>query len=544
MKNQRKPWRASLLATAAALALIAPGGMVAAQKPEAPTAASAAEQRRPNVLFIIADDLNAAIAPYGGQAITPHLNRLASQGVSFQRAYVQYPWCGPSRASFLTGTRPDTNRITDITTPIRTHLPDIITLPQYFRQNGYSTARVGKVYHQGVPGGVGRDGLDDPPSWDERFNPSGCDMKSLEHLTNLTPGIPLGTALTFLRDDCADAEQTDGMVASQTIALLREAAQRKQPFFIATGFYRPHVPEVVPAKYFDLYAPEKIVEAQNTPEQLAAVLPAAKAWTPDHLGMTPEQQRQFIHAYYAATSFIDAQVGRLLAALEELKLADDTIVVFTSDHGFLLGEHGQWQKQMLFEESVRVPLIIRVPGLKSAGQRSPRTVELLDLYPTLTELAGLPRYARNEGLSLTRLLQDPSDPTWTKPALSQVMGGRSVRTERYRYTEWESGRSGRELYDHSVDPMERVNLAEDPRYAGAVELLRAMLPAAPVEALPERSRYMPDRKCLIPSSRYTAPAAAAGAAPAGGSARRPGGPAAVLGLVMCDPVPEGAASGK
>lgn len=239
----------------------------------------------------------------------------------------------------------------------------------------------------------------------------------------------------FLLHECGDAEQTDGLVATQTIALLRQAAAGDQPFFIAVGFYRPHVPEVVPAAYFDLYSPEQVAIAQTTPEQLAAVLPASRTWTPDNLGMTADEQRRFIHAYYAATSFMDAQVGRLLAALDELDLADDTIVVFTSDHGFLLGEHGQWQKQLLFEESARVPLIIRVPGTRNAGQRSPRTVEMVDIYPTLTDLTGLPRYTRNEGQSLAALLDDPDLDTWAKPALSQVAGGRSVRTERYRYTE-------------------------------------------------------------------------------------------------------------
>ncbi|WP_071799426.1 sulfatase [Natronohydrobacter thiooxidans] len=526
MTYRQRPLRAPILATAATLSLGAQG--VLAQD----TALSASENaRQPNVLFMISDDLNARIAPYGGQAITPHLDRLASQGVTFDRAYSQYPWCAPSRASFMTGTRPNTNGIMDLTTPVRNNLPDIITLPEYFRDAGYYTARVGKVFHQGVPFGVGRDGLDDAQSWDERFNPSGCDMDSFDRLTNLTPGIPLGAALTYLRDDCEDEYQTDGMVATQTIELLEQATGDDRPFFIAAGFYRPHVPEIVPEAYFDLYPPEQIAIAQNTPEHLSAVLPASRTWTPDHLGMTPGEQRRFIHAYYAATTFIDAQVGRLLDAVEELDLADDTIVVFTSDHGFLLGEHGQWQKQLLFEDSVRVPLIIRVPGTQNAGQRSPRTVELVDLYPTLTDLAGLPQYSRNEGTSMVRLLEDPEDATWIKPALSQVLGGRSVRTERYRYTEWEEGRSGRELYDHTNDPMERVNLVDDPSYAEVIELLRAMLPPEPVESLPNRSAYDPDENCITPSERYmTRPGGGAGgSAPAGGGS---GGPPP--GLVICD----------
>lgn len=523
---------AAILACAALTIPASGSAQTASAPPSAAQARPAPESRRPNVLFIIADDLNTRIAPYGGPAQTPHLSRLAARGVTFDRAYSQFPWCGPSRASFLTGTRPDTNGIMDITTPVRANLPDIVTLPQYFRQNGYHTARVGKIFHQGVPGGVGRDGLDDPQAWDERYNPAGCDVASLDKVTSLTPGIPLGGALSYRIDDCADAQQTDGMVADKAIALLRDAAKGGKPFFLAAGFYRPHVPEIVPKAYFDLYPSDRVGIADNSPEQLGKVLPAAKVVAPDNYDMSAEEQRTFTRAYYAAISFMDAQVGRVLQAVEELGLADDTIIVFTSDHGYLLGEHGQWQKQLLFEESARVPLIIRVPGTRHAGQHSPRTVEMLDLYPTLTELAGLPRYRRNEGTSLARLLAQPDDASWAKPALSQVNGGRSVRTERYRYTEWEGGGSGRELYDHVSDPREQVNLADDARYAAVVDLLRAMLPSGPVEPLPSRARYDPRADCLVPSSRYT-----------GGAARQPGanpgqgGNGAsdgVIGLKLCD----------
>lgn len=486
--------------------------------------------QRPNIMFIIADDLNTRFGRYGGPALTPNIDRLAAQGVSFDRAYSQFPWCGPSRASFLTGTRPNTNGIMDISTSFRTHLPDIVTLPHYFRQNGYYTARVGKIFHQGVPGGVGRDGLDDPQAWDERFNPVGCDIGELDEMTNLTPGIPYGTAMAYHASRCEDGNQTDGMVAQQAISLLRKAASDDKPFFISVGFYRPHVPEIVPEAYFNLYSREQIATTPVRPEHLARVLPAAKAQSPDNLGMVPEEQQAFIHAYYAAISFVDAQVGRVLKEIDALGLADDTIVVFTSDHGFLLGEHGQWQKQMLFEDSARVPLIVRVPGTRNAGQRSPRTVEMLDIYPTLTDLAGLSHYARNEGISLVPLLDKPDDASWTKPALSQVNGGRSVRTERYRYTEWEGGNRGRELYDHASDPAEQVNLADDPRFAGVIELLRAMLPPGPVEPLPSRARYDPNTDCLIPSSRYT-----------GANTPRPGERGAdsgagdgIAGLKVCD----------
>ena len=472
------------------------------------------QQRRPmNVLFIIADDLAPRVGSYGFPVRTPNIDRLAAQGVSFDRAYAQFPWCGPSRASFLTGTRPNTTRVMDLTTPFRTALPDIQTIPQYFRTNGYFSGRVGKIFHQGVPGDIGTGGPDDGMSWDAVVNPRGRDRDAEDgQLKVLTPGIPYGSAMAYLDDEGDDAEQTDGKVATAAIEMIR--AHKDKPFFIGVGFYRPHVPEVAPKKYFDLYPLEKIQATPQSVADLGRLLPASKAWTPDNFGMSVDEQRQMIRAYYAATSFMDAQVGRVLDALENMGLAEDTIVVFTSDHGFMLGEHGQWMKNILWEESNRVPLILRVPGAKTRGSRSPRTVELLDLYPTLTELAGLPHYARNEGVSLTTLLRNPGDRRWTKPALSQIRGGRSVRTERWRYTEWEAGKLGRELYDHRTDPLEQHNLAEDPNFAATMARLRALLPAGPVEKRPPAVRYDAIRDCTyFPQAK---PSVGGGAPAAGG----------------------------
>ena len=474
----------------------------------------APQARRPmNVLFIIADDLAPRVGSYGFPVRTPNIDRLAGQGVSFDRAYAQFPWCGPSRASFLTGMRPDTTRVMDLATPFRAALPDIHTIPQYFRANGYFSGRVGKIFHQGVPNDIGTGGPDDSVSWDAVVNPRGRDRDAENgRLKVLTPGIPYGSAMAYLDDEGPDTEQTDGKVATAAIDMIR--AHKDKPFFIGVGFYRPHVPEVAPKKYFDLYPLDKVRVTPQSAADLARLLPASKAWTPDNFGMSVDEQREMIRSYYAATSFMDAQVGRVLDALEDMGLADDTIVVFTSDHGFLLGEHGQWMKNILWEESNRVPLILRVPGTKKPGKRSPRTVELLDLYPTLTELAGLPHYARNEGASLTALLRNPADRGWTKPALSQIRGGRSVRTERWRYTEWESGKLGRELYDHRTDPLEQRNLADNPRFASTVARLRAMLPSGAVEKRPSAVRYDPIRDCTY----FPAPkaGAAGGASAAGG----------------------------
>lgn len=506
-----------------------------AQETAGPAAKQAPRPARPmNVLFIIADDLAPRLGNYGYPVQTPNIDRLASQAVSFDRAYSQFPWCGPSRASFLTGTRPGTTKVLNLAGSFRTALPDIQTMPQYFRSSGYFSGRVGKIFHQSVPGGIGQSGPDDPQSWDQVVNPRGRD-KDAENTTLkiITPGIPYGSSMTYLEDEGADEEQTDGKVATEAIEMMR--ANKDKPFFIAVGFYRPHVPEVAPKKYFDLYNVDDMKIAGETPEALAKVLPATRAWTPDNFGMNDAEQRKMIQSYYAATSFMDAQVGRVLTALDELELADDTIVVFTSDHGFLLGEHGQWMKNVLWENSNRVPLIIRVPGTRNAGKRSARPVEMLDIYPTLTDLAGLPSYDRNEGKSMRPLLTRPNDKRWTKPALSQVQGGRSVRTDRWRYTEWEEGKLGRELYDHKRDPDERVNLADDPRHAKLIARLKAMLPAGPVEPRPKPTAYDSIRDCLINAGSGRP---GAGDERGGGGTGGPGGPGggAAYGVKICETI--------
>jgi iduronate 2-sulfatase len=451
-------------------------------------------RRQPNVLMIISDDLNTRLSSYGGPIVTPNIDRLGREGVRFDRAYVQYPWCAPSRASFLTGLRPDQIGVKDLQTPLRAKVPDVVTLPQFFKQQGYFSGRVGKVYHQGVPGGIGRSGPDDPASWDQVINPSGQDKVDENSIVNLTPGIGLGSAMAYRVDAGPGEEQTDGKVATETIRMIE--SNKDRPFFIAAGFYRPHHPFVAPKEYFDLYPLSQIKLAEETSQTKAGVLPSSRAVLPDNYGMAPDQQRRAIQGYYASTSFMDAQVGRILDAVERLGLKDDTIIVFMSDHGYLLGEHGQWTKKMLWEPSARAPLIIRVPGAAGNGTASPRLVEYLDLYPTLLDAAGLPGNQRNQGVSLMPLLQAPMSPAWTKPAFSQVKGGRSVRTERWRYTEWEGGKAGRELYDHVRDPGEHRNLARDPRHATVVAHLRAMLAPFAVEKAPQPLRYRPSEQCM------------------------------------------------
>ena len=441
----------------------------------------AQEAPKLNVLFIASDDLNTDLGCYGHPLVkSPNIDRLAARGVRFDRAYNQFPLCSPSRVSLMTGLRPDTTRVYDLRTDFRTNGPasNAVTLAQLFRTNGYFAARVGKIFHYGVPGQIGTSGLDDSRSWDVTINPRGRDKDEEALLTNHTPRRGLGSALVFHAADGTDAEQTDGKVADETVRLLEQS--KEKPFFIAAGFYRPHCPYVAPKKYFAQY-PIKTIQLPG----LAPMdhVPEAALWTrPANWGLPDTQLREALQAYYASITFMDAQVGKLLNALERLKLADKTIVVFWSDHGYLTGQHGQWMKMSLFEESARVPLIIAAPRAKGNGKASGRIVELLDIYPTLAQLCELTPPSNLEGKSLKTLLDKPNA-SWSKPALTQVTRGTarnrfmgySLRTERWRYTEWDDGNRGVELYDHRDDSAERVNLAADSAYAKTVAELKRLL---------------------------------------------------------------------
>jgi uncharacterized sulfatase len=438
--------------------------------------------RRLNVLFVASDDLNNALGCYGHPLVkSPNIDRLARRGVRFDRAYNQFPLCSPSRVSLLTGLRPDTTRIYNLQTDFRkTAISNVVTLPQLFRQNGYFVARVGKIFHYGVPGQIGTSGLDDPRSWDKVVNPRGRDKDEENKLINHTPQRGLGSSLSFLAAEGTDAEQTDGKSALEAIRLLEE--NKDKAFFLAVGFYRPHCPYVAPKKYFALYPLEKIILPRDPADDFDDI-PAAALWTkPPNWDLGERQLREALQAYYASISFMDAQVGKLLDALDRLKLADNTVIVFWSDHGYLTGEHGQWMKMSLFEESARVPLLIAAPGTKGAGKSCVRTVELLDLYPTLTDLCDLEPPKNLHGQSLVPLLNNPKA-RWDKPAYTQVTRGGernqfmgySVRTERWRYTEWDGGKKGAELYDHENDPREHQNLAGDPKQAKVVTEMKRLL---------------------------------------------------------------------
>lgn len=444
---------------------------------------------RPNVLFIAADDLANTLGCYGDPlAITPHLDRFAASGVCFERAYHQIPLCNPARASLMTGRRPDRTQVYDLGRHFREALPGVVTLPQYFAAAGYVTARVGKIYHYDVPADIGTDGFDDAPSWQLTVNPKGRDKSDEALVFNSEPHRKISAALSWLAAEGADEEQTDGMIASEAIRLMQE--HREQPFFLGVGFFRPHTPFVAPRKYFDLYPLDSMRLPYAPPGDRADLPVAAFAHNNPlpHYGLDEKTLLEARRAYYASVSFVDAQVGRLLAALEELGLAGNTIVVFWSDNGFHLGEHaGVWQKRTLFEESASAPLLIRWPGAQGNGQPCRRVVEFLDLYPTLVEAAGMEVPEGLDGRSLVALLNDPLA-VWEGGAATQILRpaderlsspvmGRSLRTERWRYTEWNEGEAGAELYDHAADPGEFENLAIDPSPENrrVIEQLRPLL---------------------------------------------------------------------
>lgn len=460
---------------------------------------SAERQGRPNVLFIVADDLNNLLGCYGDPlAHTPNIDRLAARGMRFERAYCTFPLCGPSRNSFLTGLYPNSTGILSNAQLFRQTIPAQHSMPQAFRLDGYFAARVGKLYHYNVPKSIGTDGHDDPASWEVECNPAGADRLIEEpDIVTLRPG-QFGGTLSWYASPRPDAEHTDGMLAADAEWILeRSAARNDRPFFLAVGFFRPHTPYVAPRDpYFGWHPLEKMpvvtgVEADRADIPPAALLSEKK----EQAGMTEAQRRECRQAYAASISFMDAQVGRLLDTLDRLKLSDNTVIVFTSDHGYHMGEHGLWQKQSLFEESARVPLLIVAPGVTPAGSVAATPVSQVDLFPTLAELCGVVPPANLQGQSLVPTLHDPAEPGrgWALTqvvrrrrvdAQQQAFFGYSLRTEQFRYTEWDEGRAGRELYDHDADPREMTNLAEDPAHAEIVATLSATLREAAAGSLP------------------------------------------------------------
>jgi len=466
----------------------------------------AGEGERLNVLFIAADDLRPELGCYGASHIrSPQIDRLASRGVVFERAYCQQAVCNPSRASLMAGLRPDTLRVWDLETNLRAHQPDLVTLPQHFMAHGYRAERIGKIYH------VGHGNHDDAPSWTAmkdwqlkpRFGPKGQQVIAQLRAEARRRGDRDARirGLPWEAPDVADNELADGSIADGAIELMREMAGGDQPFFLAVGFKNPHLPLVSPKRYWDLYEASTIpipdkADPKHIPPMSLTSWGELRAYVgiPPRGDLTDAQARQMIHGYYAAVSYVDAQVGRLLDELDRLKLSDRTIVILWGDHGWKLGEYGDWCKHTNMELDTRVPLIVAAPGMQAPGAKSRALVEFVDIYPSLCELAGLPIRPELEGVSFAPLLDEPGR-TWKTAAFSQYPRGKlmgySMRTERYHLVRWvnRGDRDGEavalELYDHAKDPGETVNVAGDAAYAQTVAELTKQMRAGPGGARPK-----------------------------------------------------------
>ncbi|MCA9215572.1 MAG: sulfatase [Planctomycetales bacterium] len=454
-----------------------------------------------NVLLLVTDDCNCDLSIYGhATAKTPNIDRLAERGVRFGKAYCQYPVCNPSRSSFMTSLYPDQTGVLTNAGNFRNKNPNVVTLAQMFRNHGYIAARIGKIYHYGVPTQIGTDGADDLASWDTRFNPRGIDREVHDRINTLEPG-KFGGTLSWLKLPSKPEQHTDGIAATEACRLLQELHPDKtqRPFFLAVGFYRPHTPYVAPPEHFDLHPRSQINPVMEKPGDRDDIPLAALHDRPKQRELTVAQRKEIIQAYYASISLMDQQLGRVLDALDELDLTKDTVVVFISDHGYHLGQHGLWQKGDLFEGSCRVPMIIADPSGKQRGVATNSLVELVDLYPTLAELCNVNAPDHVKGKSLVPVLGDPEksvrDTALTVtvsrahrmhpelPKDKRIMGY-SIRTERYRYTEWGDGGFGRELYDYKTDPEELTNLIDSESHRSIREELKSLFNQAKRMALP------------------------------------------------------------
>jgi iduronate 2-sulfatase len=453
-----------------------------------------AAERRPNVLFIAVDDLRPEATASGSDLIkTPNIDRIAARGTTFDRAYCQQAVCSPSRSSLMTGRRPDATRVWDLNTHFRTALPDAVTIGQYFQAHGYFVQGMGKIFHNG---------FDDPPTWSTKWQtPKAPQYATPEALaiqaeTGDSKGRPRGPA--FEAADVPDDTYVDGKVARLAAATLAKLKQRDEPFFLAVGMAKPHLPFVAPKRYWDLYDPAAIYVPvfQELPRDAPPFAGHTNGELRSYAGV-PKQgpipddlARRLRHGYYAATSYMDAQIGLVLDALDRTGLADETVIVLWGDHGWQLGEHGLWHKHTNFEVAVRSPLVISVPGQRAPGRRTLSLAEFVDVYPTLADICGLPAPTGLDGVSLRPILDNPAA-TVRPVAISQYprggreTGGRrlmgySIRDDRWRLTVWRDRADGtiaaRELYDERDDPHETANLAERPEHADVVQRLSAHLP--------------------------------------------------------------------
>ncbi len=443
------------------------------------------EKEKLNVLFIISDDLTTtALSNYENRICkTPHIDKLASEGMRYTRAYCQYPVCGPSRASFMFGYYPTATETYGYVSGRENVGEDRDSWSQLFKKNGYYTARVSKIYHMGVPIDIekGTNGSDDEASWTERFNSPGPEWTA-EGEAELVQNNPYGlkprqggNVMTIVKADGGDMVHSDGKTAEKASELIRK--HKDNPFFLAVGFVRPHVPFVAPKSYFDPYPHEEMVLPPMVKNDWDDIPPKGINYvTSVNAKMSEEQEKKAIAGYYASVSYMDAQVGKVLKTLEEEGLEDNTIVIFTSDHGFHLGEHRFWMKVSLHEESVRVPLIIKVPGKEPGVCHS--LAELVDLYPTVAELAGLETSPHLQGKSLVKTLDDPSVKVRDMAFSMNTWRGKTylLRSEKWAYIQYdEDAGSGIELFDMDYDPKQYNNLADNPQYADVVEKFKKRL---------------------------------------------------------------------
>lgn len=436
---------------------------------------------KPNVLFIIADDLNCDLETYGHPWVqSPHLNQLAEAGTVFENAHCQYPLCGPSRASLMTGLYAEQTKLTQNRIYLRQTIPSVVTIGQQFREAGYHSVRVGKIYHYDNPGSIGTSSFDDVYTWDYVYNPYGRDKEEEHKIEGVVKNWG-GGDLSWYASEATDAELTDGIGAQYAADQLKKFAQNGENFFLAVGLYRPHVPFVAPKKYFDLYPKDSLkvppsddAYLETLPKKAAQTLRAKK----NQVDLDPEIAKIVLQAYYASNSFVDAQVGTLLKALKTTGLDENTIVIFTSDHGYHMGEHGHYQKRTLFDNGTRVPLILAGPGVPK-NYRNNTPVELIDLYPTLMALTQNETPSFVQGQSLVPLFDPNTEASYQSVgALTQLYDGFSLKTPYHRITRWPEGNGfAYELYDLAKDPKEMNNLAQKPQYEALLDSLKGHLEA-------------------------------------------------------------------
>lgn len=450
-----------------------------------------------NVLFIISDDLTStALSCYGNKVSkTPNIDSLAERGTRFTQAYCQATYCGPSRASFMTGYYPHATRVLGYKSP-RPKIGDRSTWSQHFRNNGYHTARISKIYHMGVPGGIesGGDGADDPLSWDEKYNSKGPewrapgDGETLQKNSDGQRPVVGGNTFVVVEADGDDLVHSDGKTAHKAVELIDKYKTIKKPFWLGVGFVRPHVPFVAPRKYFKPFKPySKMVLPEKFPGDWDDIPKAGINYcTSLNMKMDIRRQKKAVGGYYASVAYLDAQVGKVMNALEKSGKRDQTIVIFTSDHGFHLGEHDFWAKVSLRDESAKIPLIISVPGKKPGVCDS--FVELLDLYPTLSSLCGLPRQDRLQGNDISPMLDAPSYEVREEAfCVAPSRTGFLLRNKQWAFIQYgetlpaqlkggfEHGSNGIELFEMKQDPHQFINLADTLKYQPVVQSFRKKL---------------------------------------------------------------------